>query len=715
MRPALRPAVSLAIQVVLLLVVTIFVACSRAPEPPESAPVAKSPETSNGVDDVEATRAPKKKEERTWAHPEIKEEMLADLATKRSPSDGGGRAWIEGYENEGERPEVVASTRSRFPVIYEAGPLGVSEGGMVFLQVSPFWGWDTPQTVEPTGPGFTEVSTEADGVTLAPKTLGPQLLGIEIQGGPLEPGERIKIDYGAGRAGAKVDRFAETDSKLWIAVDGDGDGVRKLIDHSPGVDVRASAPGVLHLSLPGTARPGSTVPLTIAVLDHAGNMGPPFEGEVRLQVEEDATGLEIPEAVVFGPDDGARKTIEVPVSESGLFRVRAKAGAPGAGRPLEAESNPMLVHDRRGATLLWGDLQGHTQLSDGSASPSEYFEYGRDAAGLDFLAITDHDHWGLRALDATPELWDRTVADVKRFHDPGRFVALLGYEWTNWVEGHRHVVHFGDEEDLSVVSSLDPETDTPAELWEALRGQPLMTIAHHSAGGPVPIDWSIPPDEELEPLTEVASVHGSSEAPDSPTPIYDPKPGNYVRDALDLGYRLGFTGGSDGHDGHPGLAQVAAGKSGVAAVWSTAEEPRSRPGLFDALKSRRSYATNGPRILVQAALDGRPMGSDVPAKAEGQPMRLAWNVAGTAPIERIDVIRGNGPGDAPHGSIPGNETREHSGAADVPGLAEGEYLYLRIVQADGGAAWTSPFFGVVGGVAGEESNESTDEPAAATR
>ena len=193
----------------------------------------------------------------------------------------------------------------------------------------------------------------------------------------------------------------------------------------------------------------------------------------------------------------------------------------------------------------------------------------------------------------------------------------------------------------------------------------------------------------MEPVTEVASVHGSSEAPDSPMPIYNAKPGNYVRDALDMGYRLGMGGGSDGHDGHPGLSQIAAGKSGVAAVWTDPKQPRTRAALLDALRSRRTYATNGPRILVQASLDGRPMGSEVPPGGEADSVhRLAWNVAGTGPIERIDVIRrGN-----EIVTVPVDGQWESTGVAELPGLEVGDYLYLRIVQEDGGTAWTSPFF-----------------------
>lgn len=621
-----------------------------------------------------------------WSHPEIKEQMLADLETVRSPSDGGGRAWIEGYEQPGRRPRVQASTRARFDLVYEAGPLGVARGGTIFLQVSPFWGWDTPQIVDPGAPAYTEIRTTAPGVVLEPRVLGQQLLAIGIEGRALEPGERVFIGYGADPRGAKVDRFAEDDSRLWIAVDGDGDGVRKLIADSPAVDVYAGPPALIHIALPGTARPGETVPLTIAALDRAGNMGAPLVGEIELSLDPAGSGVEMPERVAFGPSDEGRRTIEVKVIDAGVYRVRGVAPL-ADGRSLEAESNPMLASPR-GATLLWGDLQGHTQLSDGSATPAQYFEYGRDAAGLDFVAVTDHDHWGLEALDRNPALWEDTIGVVRDFHEPGRYVALLGFEWTNWVEGHRHVVHFGeDEEDLVLLSSLDPEVDTPTELWAALEGQPVLTIAHHSAGGPVPTDWSIPPDPILEPVTEVASVHGSSEAPDAPRPIYNPKPGNYVRDALDLGYRLGFTGGSDGHDGHPGLAQIAGGSSGVAAVWSDAAEPRSRPALLAGLRSRRGYATNGPRMLVQASLDGRPMGADVPIDPGQDVHRLAWNVAGTSAIERIDLVRRG----SPVVSIDAEGLRDSTGVVEIPVLEVGDYLYLRVVQEDGGAAWTSPF------------------------
>ena len=143
-------------------------------------------------------------------------------------------------------------------------------------------------------------------------------------------------------------------------------------------------------------------------------------------------------------------------------------------------------------------------------------------------------------------------------------------------------------------------------MWAALEGRRALTIAHHSAGGPISTDWSIPPHPELETVTEIVSVHGSSEAADSPGVIHRPVPGNFVRDALDRGYRLGFLGSSDGHDGHPGLAHLTSATGGLAAILA---EDLTRDAIYDALNNRRVYATSGHRILLRASLGGHPMGS----------------------------------------------------------------------------------------------------------
>ncbi len=606
------------------------------------------------------------------ALPDIVEMLLEGRRQAYHPSDGGGRVELVSAVPE----RVTVSSPVTITLDYITGPEGIAVGGMIFLQVSPFWDWSTPQPSEPTAPGYTTVETATEGVTLTPETLDQQLIGIRVGGRALIEGDRVRIVYGAGSAGAFADRYAEKESPFWIAVDGDGDGTRKVLVNSAVVEVLPGPVTQIQVTIPTIARPGESVPVVIAALDARGNRGASFVGSLRLL--DAAPVLELPEQIEFTMDDAGVKRIEGKVTATGTVRLRVEGP-----HQLEARSNPMLA-TFEGPRILWGDLHGHSNLSDGTGTPEDYFRYARDVAALDVAVLTDHDHWGVLALDDYPELWERIQQAVRDYHDPGRFVTLHGYEWTSWLYGHRHVLYFEDE--ATLWSSLDPATDTPQKLWKALEGSEALTFAHHSAGGPIPTDWRIPPDPRFEPVTEVVSVHGSSEAMDSPSRIYDPMPGNFVRDALDMGYKLGFIGSGDSHDGHPGLAQLAAPQGGLAAIIS---EDRTRAGVLAALRARRVYATNGPRILLRMALGADPMGSTITVEpGKSLDAVLLVRVVGTAPLERVELIRSGELVDAV----------ESDGALDtvlqrkIEGLRAGEYIYVRVVQQDGGAAWSSPIF-----------------------
>ncbi len=615
-------------------------------------------------------------EERAAGPPHARWDMVAQLredrAAERHPSDGAGRAWLE--EVDGQPPTATAGRAGSWAVIYEAGPLGIAEGGVIGLQVSPFWGWSTPQTRAPEGLGYTTVEPfdEAAGLLLTAATWGDGLLGIEIGGRDLQPGERLRIHYGAGTAGARADRYAEGASRLWITIDGDGDGVRGLLDDSPTIRVLPGPPAGLMLSLPGTLVPGERGLLTIAAVDGEGNAGVELSGTVELEVLP--PGLEIERRAQMGPDDQGRVQLSFAAPEEGLYRVRARG--PGG---LMGQSNPLLVSDKV-PRIHFGDLHGHSALSDGTGEPEDYFRYAREVAGLDFAALTDHDHWGMRFLDERPDLVDRIMEAGRSHHEPGEFVTIHGYEWTSWIHGHRHVLFF--EDGLEVFSSLDPRTEHPRDLWEALRGRAVITVPHHSAGGPIPTDWSIPPDPELEPLVEVTSVHGVSEAPDAPGSIYSAVEGAFARDALDRGYRLGFMGGGDSHDGHPGLAWLSSNQGGLVAVL---DAELSRAGLLEALRNRRCYATNGSRTLLFTTLDGQPMGSVLEPSSTRS---LVLFAVGDAPLAAVDIVRS------------GRITQQVEGAdqllvqatVDLQDLQAGEYVYVRVRQRNGGLAISSPFF-----------------------
>jgi len=611
------------------------------------------------------------------ARRDILEALRQGQRAPRHAADAGGRAWLEPESSTAE-----AGRSGRWVLGYEAGPAGVAVGGFVRFTAPGFWGWSPAQVQASEAPGYTTGECAAAGVTLEPRE-APQGLEFVVRGRALVAGERLRLVYGAGSAGARADRYPERDSRFWIAVDGDGDGNARLLPDSPGVDVAPGPAAVLSAVLPSTAQPGETLLLRLAFLDATGGRGAEFVGDVTLLARPE--GLELPETVSFTAEDRGVKAVELRATQKGVFRLIAHAAD--AGGEFQATANPLLV-DANVAPIRWGDFHGHSGLSDGTGTPEDYLAYARDVAGLDAIALTDHDHWGMLALDEYPELWAGIQAASERANEPGKFVTILGYEWTNWVYGHRHVLYFGtsggDGGGGEVLSSIDERYETPKQLWDALRGQDVLTFAHHSAGGPIATDWSFAPDPELEPVTEVASVHGSSEAADAPQRIYDFQPGNSVRDALARGFTLGFIGSGDSHDGHPGLAHlVGPNMGGLAAVLT---DDLTRAGVRTALRERRCYATNGPRLILRAALDGQRMGSSLAPKAG--PSLCYVRAIACAPIATIELVRGNEIVE----TLPGEGHWDVEAAFQPADLVAGEFLYVRVVQEDGGAAWSSPFY-----------------------
>lgn len=719
------------------------------------------------------------------AKPEAHYLGLAEASIARNPADGDGRAWlvsshaIESRTNPTppatplSRPRFEASSFHRFEIRFEVGPHGIEEGGVLFLAPEAFWFWSDAQTADPRAPGYTTArpAEGSDDVTLRAT---PDGAAFVVEGRRLEAGESIDFVYGAGPAGAQVDRYADRGAEIMLAVDADGDGFREWLDEGVRVDVVARPGAHLVAYGPAEIRPGEPFEIQAAIIDRVGNRARWPEatrdpdgrsrGVFEIRVLENATlGLaeDNSRAVATTGFEEPKRFALDPAPGRGTLRLRLEGREALEG--LAVDLPPIVVRAGRAVAggepderLVWGDLHGHTRASDGTGTAQDYFAYARDVARLDVVALTDHDHWGARALDEHPDTASAIFETSEAYHAPGRFVTIPGYEWTSWLHGHRHVLYFeaNTHEDAPILSALAPETDRPDELWAALRGRAALTFAHHSAGEPVATNWHFPPDPILEPLTEIASVHGTSEAADAPLVIRGAVPGNFARDVLVHGARLGFVGSGDSHDGHPGLAQIASGQAGLAGLFTSALD---RESLLRSMRRRRTFATNGIRPWFAVHLDETPMGGVLPdnekdeedegsargeagerdegnnaaADPDGRGAR-AWptlriEYEGTAPIARVDLVRGGRVASLEvDGGIEGQD-EEVGGLSyrltrKIPPLVPGEFHYVRIQQQDGGVAWSSPIFAEARGRAGQldRADDGADdgakgEPVAPTR
>jgi hypothetical protein len=197
-------------------------------------------------------------------------------------------------------------------------------------------------------------------------------------------------------------------------------------------------------------------------------------------------------------------------------------------------------------------------------------------------------------------IWDNYIKTGDRFNEPGRFTALLGYEYTSNYKTnnlHRVVIYRDSEErvrELLPFSALDSEN--PEDLWKSLQayeaetGGQVLAIPHNGnmsggmmfalstfAGEPLTEAWA-KERARWEPLYEITQMKGDGEAhpmlspndefadyetwdkmtigglPNSPENI----PFEYARSALKNGleleaklgtnpFKFGFIGSTDSH------------------------------------------------------------------------------------------------------------------------------------------------------------------------
>lgn len=594
-----------------------------------------------------------------------------------SLQDGKGSAVVE------PDADVLINSFGTWKVIYTAEGEGIREGGGLVIHISPWWGWTPPQTTFPDEPGYVTVTTsspEAHLETFINREL--HWVKIVVEDGDIRSGETIALTYGDpqgredSKAYAKCDKFAEDGEEFMVKVDGDGDGFFMPITRSPVLNILPDGAVELLLAVPSLVDVDESFHVTVAAVDYNMNRATAYEGAVRLVCLK--KGLEFAADISFTPEDGGAKKIPVTARSRGTYHLIAVDKE----NDLACKSNPVVVgspHFKE--KLYWGDIHGHTNLSDGSATPDQYYTYARDVSGLQVAAITDHDALGLIALDEAPEIWAHLKRMSRKYNSPGTFITFPAYEYTNFTTGHKHVL-FLDEDEGDILSYRDPQSDTPDKLWAGLKGKQVMTISHHPGGGPAAQNWNYF-DPAFETVVEICSIHGSSEFFGAPQGIYSPEQGTFVQDALAKGYRLGFVGSGDTHNGHPGQGDPGVITSGLAGFFA---ESLTRESIWSAIKSRTVYATSGDRIILGFWLNETLMGKTYQAGKNEQAAIKVFAV-GKYKISRVDIIKNN---QDLYSELFGKKEEVTLRFSDKTSLEHEDFYYARVTQEDGTMAWSSP-------------------------
>ena len=456
-----------------------------------------------------------------------------------------------------------------------------------------------------------------------------------------------------------------------------------------------------QLALLGTSRVQAGKPLDLQIVA-IGKNGDPCEMPAPPVVF--CEGPQSPNST----DQPPCVTIEFQQTKPGIFHPASPPILPEEGYYLLTAKDPngvflpfgLPVHAGREAPrrlLHWGDLHGHSSLSDGARTPEEYYRWARDVAGLDMIALTDH-NWALN---------DEKIEKLKKLADewykPGKFVPFLGFEWARGERrpapsqgrpDHKHLIFRRTDEDLHPWMPLWHNTPTVEKLWEMLEGRDVIAIPHHT-GLPhkthFGTDWS-GHSEKFERLAEIFSDWGSSEAPGDRYQLPQVEEGNFIQDALNMGYHMGFAGGSDTHTSRPGLNTIPHQGHPYPLTALTAVEAttRTRDALWLGLYNRRCYATSaGRRHILEFTLDGSPMGSRLAQPVRLSPRVLKAELAGSTNIREIVFFK-NGKAAA---KFPGNGwCRKIEWIDREPGPKGEDYYYVRAEMEDSSMAWSSPIW-----------------------
>lgn len=589
---------------------------------------------------------------------------------------------------------VVAAHVGTWTITYTVGSKGIKAGGAVRIHWRHCCDWGSFQVDDPAAPDYVSVSTSDQAKLEVNRKedwdLLPwqQFLEITVKDDQVVEGDPIAVvlgDTSGGSPGTRAQSFIEKTCEFRITVDPNGDGVFKMIKHSPSLEIIGGLPLKGKIFAPSFVTVNKPFKVTVKLEDEHGNPGSIYKGSVTLYSSENDTAvsdvhtLEKGEQCAFAFDNCCFKN-------AGIKRLKVKDAD-----KLNGTSNPVVCLDRPPQYgLYWGDIHGHTELGDGTGSVDDYYRYARDVAGLDFCAATEEDYL------FTDASWVEFIETAKQYHEPGRFVTFLGYEWSGQAGDHNVYYrdeagplyrnnlrwvgmtefienrNVGEEHPLCRDNAIVPEIQ---DLYERLKGTQAMIIPH-VGGGRANFKWHSP---ELEPVLEMYSNHGSFEW--------------FAREALGTqsmsnGFQMGLIAGSDCHTGRPGdshrgflgWTRCHGGLTGIYAPELT------REALWEAIFQHRVYATSGERIILEFSVNNRFMGDKIHLENNCHPRIIHIHAVGTDIIKRIDIIKNN----LPIYTYSGDKDEATVEYIDKEEACEGDFYYVRVIQKDHETAWSSP-------------------------
>lgn len=429
----------------------------------------------------------------------------------------------------------------------------------------------------------------------------------------------------------------------------------------------AGKPERIFLFFPGRIKKTKSVKLVGVITDRFRNIVEDRNWQVKVDIHIEGPIQKQIKNISHNLTDRYRFTVEIDDLQPGIYRAMAYDQDTGK---LVASSNALEImqdNDER-EQIFWGEIHGHTEMSDGIGNFNSLYTNARDIGNLDFAAAADH------ACYFTDNQWEWMQDVTNSFNKDNEFCTLIGYEWAG-NQGHRNI--YTSKQRLKLFRGMYEPTSDIGVVYREFEGQECVVAGPHT--GHTGDFWKFH-NNKVERFIEIYSMWGHFD--------------KLVNKLLNEGAILGFTGGGDCHSGKvffspedkngqgktPHFTSYAVKyKCGImAAVMNSLD----RESLIYALRNRKTYASTSDRILVDFSVSGFKMGEI--GKSDSAVINAT--VYGCDVIKRIEIVKN---GRVAHTEKPGK--MDTIFCWQDRKIERGfHWYYLKITQKNKEVAYTSP-------------------------
>jgi hypothetical protein len=371
-----------------------------------------------------------------------------------------------------------------------------------------------------------------------------------------------------------------------------------------------------------------------------------------------------------------------------------------------------------GEKVFLGYLHSHTRYSDGSGVPEDAYKAAK-SAGLDFLAVTEHNHSqceegaGARAdgimIAKDHALYNgpdssSVISAANRLNEDGVFVTLYGQEFSS-ISKSNHINVFDVSDVIDDHEVPNGAVDKLVNNWlpahKASNGKPAILQFNHPfnrANSHFEREYGKDKfgslDEWVRRVGDLARTIEMLNGPGTVEGALKVKPEEVAESQflkfLNLGFHLAPTGDQDNH--YTNWAVETNARTGVIT------DKLTRSNILDALDARHVYATEDRNLRVIFRVNDHLCGDRIKAPSVGEELNVQYSLSdddepsssykievfsGTVrggPAQVIETVTADGNGD---GKI---EDLKYTGGP--------QFFFFKITQSneDGESdrAWTAP-------------------------